>query len=405
MNELKVLMLMLAIGNIVYAMMMMAGYLRAGVADASMRLWTWAKLVEGCAYIAFWLRPDLPAQLGMLLANGLLIAAAIGQTGAYCMFLGLRWRHRLLAAVLLGELLLVGVVMLATSPDQMTIQVTILMSLIIAAQAGVNAFILIGMGRNVALLRRVIAIPNLVLWAAFLVRAWVAAEGGTAFVFSPGPTQTMIYLGAYFLLIVNGLGFVMLCAQKDEGQLRALATTDTLTGLVNRHAFLDEAGRARDEAVRTQQPLTLMMIDIDHFKGLNDRHGQAAADHALRIYAEAAGRALRPQDLMGRLDGEEFAVLLPATAIVEAFDAAEKLRSAVAGTRFDLQGAPHSLTVSVGIARLFDDETVGEALVRADRALHRAKRNGRNRVEVHAAHLAPSTPGGMDAGPGTPCAA
>lgn len=388
-------MLMLAIGNIIYAIMM-AGYLRTGTTDASMRVWTWAKGVEGLAYLAFALRADLSPAFGALLANGLLIGAATAQMIAYCMSLGVRWERPLFALGVLAELLLVGAVVLGASLPQMAV----LMSLIIAVLTGVGAFVLLGPRRNRAALRWVIGIPNLLISLAFLVRAWVGATDGTLTVFSIGPTQTMTYLVGYILLIVNGLGFLLLCKQRDERQMSALSTTDTLTGLVNRNAFMHEAERARSLAIRSRRPLSLMMVDIDHFKQLNDRHGRAAGDNALRVFAQAAGRTLRAHDLMGRLGGEEFAVLLPGSAILDAMEAAERLRLAAAQASIGVLDGSYSMTVSIGVAQLLAGETVDEALVRADRAVYRAKRSGRNRTEAHAVHLAPFSPDGLSAAPG-----
>jgi diguanylate cyclase (GGDEF)-like protein len=148
-----------------------------------------------------------------------------------------------------------------------------------------------------------------------------------------------------------------------------------------------------------------MMVDIDHFKQLNDRRGYALGDAVLRAFAQAAGRTLRRHDLMGRLGGEEFAVLLPGTAILEALEAAERLRLAALEAPAGVTDGSYSLTVSIGVAQLLEAETVGEALVRADRALYRAKRNGRNRVEAHAVHLAPFAPDGPGAAPGAPSVA
>lgn len=384
MSEIKTFLLMLAIGNITYAILM-AGYLRSGPTHASMRVWTWAKAIEGCAYIAFWLRPDLPGSFNLLVSNGLLIAAGVGQMSAYCMFLGYRCQRRLCALLVLAECLLAAAVL----AEMALTRLSVLMSLIIAVLASVNACILAGGPRDRSILRCVIGVPNLLIALAFLARAWVGASSGTLTVFSPGPTQTMIYLGAYLLLIVNGFGFLLLCNQQNERQLRTLATTDSLTGLVNRYAFLQEAERAHSLALRSGQPLTLLMIDIDHFKQLNDRHGHAAGDRALCVFAEAAGRTLRKHDLMGRLGGEEFGVLLPGTSATDAVDAAERLRLAVAAVPVEVAQGGHFMTVSIGLAQLLDKETVGAALVRADRALYRAKRDGRDRVEAHRAHLGP----------------
>lgn len=151
---------------------------------------------------------------------------------------------------------------------------------------------------------------------------------------------------------------------------------------------MHEAERARSPARRSRRPSTLMMVDIDHVKRLTDRHGRAAGDKALRVFAQAAGRTLSAHDLMGRLGGEEFAVLLPGTAIIEAMEAAERLRLVAAQARIGVLDGSCSITVSIGVAQLLDGETVGEALLRAERALYRARHGGRNRTEAHAVHLA-----------------
>lgn len=377
MSEVRAFMLMIAIGNITYAILM-AGYSRTGSPDTSMKVWTWAKLIEGFALFGFWLSPEIPSPLGIFLPNGLLIAAAVGEALAYCLFLGYRWQRGLLAMAIASELLLAGGIAAGLSePD-----LAVLMSLLIASIAGLNACIMIGIGPHFSLLRCIIGAPNLLISLAFYWRAWIGFVGGTLSVFTPGPAQTMAYIGAYFLLIVNGFGFLLLCKQKDEERLRVLATTDSLTGLANRHAFLVEADRAHSLARRLRQPISLMMVDIDHFKKLNDRHGHAVGDTALRVFAQAAQSHLRAHDMLGRLGGEEFAVLMPATNLADALEVAERLRMAVAAAQLDADGAPYAMTVSIGVSGLAADETVSAALQRADKALYAAKRLGRNRVEA-----------------------
>jgi diguanylate cyclase (GGDEF)-like protein len=382
-------MLMLAIGNITYAILM-AGYARSGTPDASMRIWTWAKVIQGCAFFAFWMRPELPPAFGAFISNGLLIVAAVGELAAYSLFMGYRWRRRLVVIGVLCELLLAAAVLGNAS----LVNLAGLMSLIVAAIAGLNAFFLIGAG--VTLLRFIIGVPNLLISVGFLWRAHAGFTEGTLTVFSPGLPQTLLYLGAYFLLIVNGFGFLLLCKQKDERRLRELATTDGLTGLINRHAFLGEAERAHSLARRLGKPLTLLMLDIDHFKGLNDRYGHAFGDQALRVFAQAAQSALRRHDVLGRLGGEEFAVFLPETGLGDAIDAAERLRLAVASARLDSGGEAVAMTVSIGVAELAVDDMVSAALLRADTALYAAKRKGRNRVEA-AFPVSASSSGGASA--------
>ncbi|OON63807.1 hypothetical protein B0920_10785 [Massilia sp. KIM] len=375
MNEIRAFMLMLAIGNISYAVLM-AGYSRTGRPDRSMKIWTWAKLIEGAGFLAFWLRPSLPPATGVLLSNGLLIAAAVGEALAYTTFLGYRWQRGLLGLFILGE----GLLLATVAFDASAAQRVLLMSLVLATIAGLNGLIMIGTGPRFSLLRCIIGLPNLLVAFAFFWRAWVASGSGLD-VYTPSPSQTTVYLGAYFLLVVNGFGFLLLCKQKDEARLRELATTDSLTGLANRHCFLAEAERAQAQARRLGQPLSLLMLDIDHFKRMNDGHGHAFGDRALQVFAAAAGAALRRGDLLGRLGGEEFAVLLPATDAAGAFALAERLRRAVATAALEDQGERMALTVSIGVATLGEGDGIGTALGRADKALYRAKRAGRNRVE------------------------
>ncbi|MFA5082348.1 MAG: diguanylate cyclase [Hydrogenophilaceae bacterium] len=168
-----------------------------------------------------------------------------------------------------------------------------------------------------------------------------------------------------------------------EAELQALATTDPLTGLPNRRHFL---ARLEQEKARLQRhdepPATLLMLDLDHFKRVNDNHGHAAGDAVLRRFAELLGKRLRKTDLAGRLGGEEFAILLFATDPAGAREFAEGLREQVATDAIVFGGTRLGVTVSIGMAQLLPgDASADAALARADAALYRAKANGRNRVE------------------------
>ena len=160
------------------------------------------------------------------------------------------------------------------------------------------------------------------------------------------------------------------------------ARTDMLTGLPNRRAMDDTLDRAAAHAVRHHEPLAACMIDLDHFKAINDRHGHHVGDLVLQHAATALRDASRADDIVGRWGGEEFLVLLPTTGIDGAIRAAERLRAAV--NAIDVRG-PHSsigVTASLGVALLGDGSDVNELLRAADAALYRAKESGRNVVEV-----------------------
>ena len=166
-------------------------------------------------------------------------------------------------------------------------------------------------------------------------------------------------------------------AQKD---LQHLATTDELTGTFNRRAMSNVAEREFLRARRFGRPLTMLALDIDHFKGINDHHGHAGGDRVLKECTERWLRQLRDQDILGRLGGEEFCVLLPETPSDVAQTVAERLRTVIADVPMrDGQ----RVTVSIGLSSVAPkDERWADTLERADQALYAAKTAGRDRVAV-----------------------
>lgn len=177
-------------------------------------------------------------------------------------------------------------------------------------------------------------------------------------------------------------GFDISAHKALEVQLRELATRDALSGLLNRRAFLERSTALFDHCRRHGQPCAVLMIDIDHFKRINDRHGHQMGDVAIRTCAEAIGHALRDADLLGRLGGEEFAVLLPHATADSAMVVAERIRSGMAQMNIvSPQGQPLSFTISIGVAEMAAHHAgIEPLLVDADQALYRAKATGRNKV-------------------------
>lgn len=178
--------------------------------------------------------------------------------------------------------------------------------------------------------------------------------------------------------------------KRFESELRHLATTDPLTGLANRREFLAAAERELVRVRRYGRPAAVLMFDVDHFKRINDTHGHAAGDEALRRIAAVCRDLLRETDIIGRLGGEEFGILLPETDVGAGREAAERLRAALAGIEIPRpgNGGILRLTVSIGVAGCAaGDGRIEHALKRADAALYRAKAQGRNRVVVEAAEL------------------
>ena len=163
-------------------------------------------------------------------------------------------------------------------------------------------------------------------------------------------------------------------------KLERLATTDELTGMLNRRAFNNAATAEIRRADRHESPLSVMILDIDHFKKINDTHGHYGGDNVLIEFARQARATIRTEDVIARVGGEEFAVLLPETEISRAHQLAERIRATIEAAGVMHGGAHITITVSIGVAQVDEGEGIAEALQRADTALYCAKKSGRNLV-------------------------
>lgn len=177
--------------------------------------------------------------------------------------------------------------------------------------------------------------------------------------------------------------------RRTEETLREMASRDPLTGLHNRRSFMDLARQKLSRAERFKEPLSVLVIDVDHFKVVNDTWGHAVGDEALRMIADAFTDTLREYDVVARLGGEEFVVALSDTDVETALSIAERVRRRIGRTRFLAnEGETFGLTISVGIARVEingiggRDDDLERAIHRADIALYRSKRLGRDRSSI-----------------------
>ena len=163
----------------------------------------------------------------------------------------------------------------------------------------------------------------------------------------------------------------------------AQARTDALTGISNRRAFMAWARAELARFERNQAPVTVLMLDIDHFKSVNDRFGHDAGDNLLAAFARRIETDLRRYDQFARLGGEEFVVVLPHCNLADGTAMAERLRKSICDTPFLVNDSPLLMTVSIGVTRLHNGELhIDDALKRADAGLYAAKDKGRNRVEI-----------------------
>jgi len=226
---------------------------------------------------------------------------------------------------------------------------------------------------------------------AFYCAVWVmrfactaASNGSRTFDASHVPGAVVPWLGVFYgtVPVIIAALTLNLVNERLVGRLRLLAHTDELTGTLSRRALRERAPGLLAHQRAEGRRVAALMIDIDHFKGVNDRHGHAAGDAVLQRTAHLVAMNLRSDSMVTRYGGEEFAVLMPVSGLEEARAAAERLRTAIASDVVEFEAARIAVTVSVGLALLAPDEAADAALVRADKALYRAKNGGRNRVDI-----------------------
>ncbi len=174
--------------------------------------------------------------------------------------------------------------------------------------------------------------------------------------------------------------------KENEAKLQELARMDSLTKLYNRRYFIEIGLAELSRCKRHQREISLIMIDADKFKTINDTYGHFTGDKVLCSLARTCEETFRQEDIIGRIGGEEFAVLLPETSLEGAASVAERLRERIANKKIETDEGPIRMTISVGVTSGscadFSEDPIRELMIEADKALYRAKENGRNRVEI-----------------------
>jgi diguanylate cyclase (GGDEF)-like protein len=239
--------------------------------------------------------------------------------------------------------------------------------------------------------RRRLGIGRALVGACFGVASVVFVSRGVAAALAPDPllaftapagSQAFAFLGLAVAAVASSFAFLVLHKERADAQALRLAMLDPTTGAYNRRTFHEIAEREMSRARRAGQPLSIIMLDIDHFRAVNDKHGHRRGDQVLQRLAEVLRAALRKEDMVVRYGGEEFLVFLPDVAGPGAVVVAGRLRKAVAAEELDIEGTRIALTVSAGVAARLDEgpESVDRLIARSEEALALAKQRGRNRV-------------------------
>jgi diguanylate cyclase (GGDEF)-like protein len=360
-------------------LLLAATHAYTGVARQSLRIWGTVLVLQALGWALMGARGQISDWLSIVLANGVLMISYAETARALRLLLDAPPRRGLLAAIGSGGWL--GIVWFAQVQPNYPMRVYI-------ATASLGSFLLLLLwplrhaarpgGSTAQRVMLLVLLGAAVGWL-FLVGelAWGDVPTPGLLAATPGNVAQMIY--SAMEPVFASVGFLLMYNEMAQAELRRLARTDPLTGALNRLA-LDEMGR---DLFQRSAPQTgaVLMIDVDHFKAINDRFGHAGGDRMLATLAHGIGRCLRQGDVLGRVGGEEFLVLLPDTGIDDALALAERLRAAVAQLQVVLDGEPLAATISIGVAvREAADTAPGTLVRRADRALYAAKNAGRNRV-------------------------
>lgn len=229
--------------------------------------------------------------------------------------------------------------------------------------------------------------------AVLLIRAVVVffTPAGTYGLYAQIPINPTAFFIASITQLCLTFGFVLMLNYRLSADLHKIASHDELTGALNRRSLEAEAAYLKASYARTDDTLAILLLDVDHFKAINDNYGHPVGDTVLQNLATIVQSSIRRCDYFARYGGEEFCLLLPATTEAQALVTAERLRQAYEAMSMDIGGKPISSTISIGIA---DSTQVGldfsALLAAADQAMYRAKQSGRNRVVRYSELIAKS---------------
>jgi diguanylate cyclase (GGDEF)-like protein len=343
--------------------------------------WGFAHLLRAASVVLFGMYGSVPDLISIDLANAMLFTAfAVTWTGAR-VFDGRPVEPVYLVTGAVLWLLICRLPILAEAVDARVL----IASGIITTYTWLTAFEF-WRGRDEPLVSRWPAIFMLFAHGAlFLLRTPLVAVLPWSVTSQVYGSVWLTVLSFEALLFTISIAFILLAMAKERTELRhrTAAMVDPLTGIANRRSFLQEAALIAKRHIADPRPTAVLVIDLDHFKSINDRFGHALGDRVLELFSETARQSIRSSDLIGRLGGEEFAAVLYDTNRDKAMAVAERIRESFAQASLEVDSRPVCATVSIGLVHcqeaLLD---VPQLLAQADQALYYAKERGRNRVEV-----------------------
>ena len=342
--------------------------------------WALASLGGFAVLLVYLVRSQLPELVAVLITNFLMLGVACLTWLGSLAYLGKPLHRRKPAVLAIGVMLMVVVYFTQVQPD---LRVRILVQ-----SWGMAGFYLLatrtivtgGLTRYPARYMFGLALAGHAVFLA-TARVRLLVSGNADLDAGKVILPALVGLESMVFFILLTLGVVLLVIEHISNKLIVLAETDGLTNVLNRRAFMAMLEKACSYANRNGTPLTVVVIDLDHFKRINDTWGHKAGDDVLRSFVAVTSSVVRNEDVIGRLGGEEFCVYLPETSLADAGDVADRIRRACAGNAVATGGQVIHYTASIGVARYEANEMPDAVIHRADQIMYRAKNLGRNRVE------------------------
>jgi len=350
--------------------------------------WGWSRLYQGAGWLllAIGAAGVVPEGLALPIAYVLVFAGVAWESGAAWERAGrLRWRRVTLPVLGLA----VAAFLLCWLIDPIGLR-AVAASLVLGGFYLSLAAALARGWAAASMLQRFLALATLVLAIVVGARGALVLLAPAGWGWMTSDILRQLHSGALYLLaLVGGFGWLLLGREREQAALARLEIVDPLTDVPNRRGFFQALAPWMALARRPGQPTALVVFDLDQFKRINDSYGHPAGDVVLAHLIDTCKSQLRDSDLLGRLVGVEFAILLPRTSLDDATMVAGRMRAAIEAQRVKTERAMISLTASFGVTTIRPDDSTVTLLARADEALRVAKKAGRNRVEVAAAVLAP----------------
>ncbi|MDM4767938.1 GGDEF domain-containing protein [Pelomonas sp. SE-A7] len=354
---------------------------RGALRQPELGLWAWGNWAFVLGFAMLGARVVLPLWISVLVGNSFIFAGLLLYVRALQRFVECGWPVAPFWIAWMLSSSLTGLLLdstLAWRTAWLSVAYALLLS------PGIYVVMRHGWRREATL--RAVGLTLALAATALCLRGWHALQVPEQYtdLMQASLGQGLTFLCSFLALMGTGFGFVLASFERAAARMESLASHDGLTGCLNRSSTDALLAHTLERGRREGSPVAFAMLDLDHFKQINDRYGHQAGDLALQLFAREVRQRLRASDVLGRLGGEEFGLLLPTTDEPGALRLLEQVRQSVAALQIKLpDGREFSMTVSAGLVVAASDSNLdaGRVYTQADKALYQAKHGGRNRVE------------------------